>query len=154
MDWLRALFSFRGRTSRLSYWRVGLGVSVVLSALWVLSIVLAMNASPAAAIPLLLAAPLLLVLAAVCVRRLHDRGKGAGWLLLFWGGPMGLYLAVESMIEADGTGGLAAAAMALAGLGIEIWAIVELGFLRGSPGVNRFGPPPPVRLRLRAMKAA
>ena len=28
------------------------------------------------------------------------------------------------------------------GFGISIWALVELGFLRGTAGANRFGPDP------------
>lgn len=154
MAWLKGLFSFRGRASRLAYWRIGLGVCVAVSVLWVASIVLAMNASGAAAIPLLLIAPLLAALAALTVRRLHDRGKSAWWLLLFFGGPMGLYLGVESLIGPTGTGGPLAALMALAGLGIELWAFFELGFLRGAAGANRFGPPPPSGLRRRAAKPA
>ena len=50
---------------------------------------------------------------AVSVQRLHDRDKSGFWLI-----PMLLI-----------PGGF-------------IWMIIELGFLRGTPGPNRFGPPP------------
>ena len=38
-------------------------------------------------------------------------------------------------------GGLAII-LGLAGFGISIWALVELGFLRGTVGPNQYGPDP------------
>jgi uncharacterized membrane protein YhaH (DUF805 family) len=32
--------------------------------------------------------------------------------------------------------------MGVAGLAISVWALVELGFLRGTPGDNAYGPDP------------
>jgi uncharacterized membrane protein YhaH (DUF805 family) len=49
---------------------------------------------------------------AIGVKRCHDRGR-SGWFLLVWPIPY-----------------------------INIWALVELGFLRGVKGPNRFGPDP------------
>jgi hypothetical protein len=45
-----------------------------------------------------------------CGRRLHDRGKPAGWVLL-------------AVVPVVGT----------------LWSVVELGFRRGTPGLNRYG---------------
>lgn len=61
----------------------------------------------------------------VAVKRLHDRGKSAWWLLLWW---------VLSAIGGAITFGIAA-------LVVWIWAIVELGFLEGNPFPNRYGEP-------------
>jgi len=37
---------------------------------------------------------------------------------------------------------IAIASVMLAGICISIWAVVEIGFLRGTAGPNRFGPDP------------
>lgn len=50
---------------------------------------------------------------AVSVKRWHDRGKAGWWVLI-------------NLVPFVGW----------------IWALVENGFLRGSPSPNRFGPPP------------
>ena len=60
---------------------------------------------------------------AVTAKRLHDRDKSAGWILLWW---------AISVIGGPLTFGLATVVVA-------IWMIVELGFLEGTPGRNRYG---------------
>jgi uncharacterized membrane protein YhaH (DUF805 family) len=37
---------------------------------------------------------------------------------------------------------LVASLLYLGGFGILIWAVIELGCLRGTPGANRYGPDP------------
>jgi uncharacterized membrane protein YhaH (DUF805 family) len=64
----------------------------------------------------------------VGIKRLHDRDKSGWWLLLF-------YL-VPALLSGHG------AILSLIGFGLTIWGIVELGFLRGTMGPNRFGPDP------------
>jgi uncharacterized membrane protein YhaH (DUF805 family) len=51
---------------------------------------------------------------AVSVKRWHDRDKSAWWLLV-------------NLVPVIG----------------QLWAIVENGFLAGTPGPNRYGPPEP-----------
>ncbi len=72
--------------------------------------------------------------AAVMVKRLHDRDRSGWWVLLFWALPVGLngWREANELDVAFSVVGLVAAA-------ISIWAIVELGFLRGTVGANRFG---------------
>jgi hypothetical protein len=71
---------------------------------------------------------------AVVIKRLHDRDKSAGWLLLFVLVPLILQTiayytgAVEFKII-----------LGLACFFIGIWFLVELGFLRGTAGPNRYG---------------
>jgi uncharacterized membrane protein YhaH (DUF805 family) len=75
--------------------------------------------------------PMLISGVAVGMKRLHDRNKSGWWLVLFYGLPMVLsWAAGENM------------AVALFSFAISIWAIVELGFLRGTPGANAYGPDP------------
>ena len=154
MDRLGALFSFRGRASRLTYWRIGLATAATWAVLWIATIFVAMGAGNVAVIPLLLVLPVLLVNLAVCVRRLHDRNKSAWWLLPFWIGPLILLGLTQWLTDQTGEGGAAAMAALLVALALDIWALVEIGFLRGTPGDNRFGPPPPSGLRRRKLKIA
>lgn len=77
---------------------------------------------------------------AVAVKRLHDRDKSAWWYLLYGLAPLGLfitaiYLYTARMLEVASI----LFVLSIAGL---IWAIIELGFLRGTPGLNRYGPAP------------
>lgn len=154
MDRLKALFSFRGRASRLTYWRVGLATAAASAVLWIATIFVAMGAGNAAVIPLLLVLPVLAVNLAVYVRRLHDRDKSAWWLLVFWAAPVFFLGLTEWLTDQTGEGGPAALATIMAALVLELWALVEIGFLRGTPGENRFGPPPPSGLRRRKLKTA
>jgi uncharacterized membrane protein YhaH (DUF805 family) len=52
-------------------------------------------------------------LASLSIRRLHDHDKSPAWLL-------------TGLIPVIG----------------PLWRLLELGFLRGTPGGNRYGPPP------------
>jgi C4-dicarboxylate transporter len=61
MDRVLALFSFRGRASRLTYWRIGLATTAVWAVLWIAVIFVAMGAGDAAIIPLLLVLPVMAV---------------------------------------------------------------------------------------------
>ena len=75
------------------------------------------------------------VLLAVATKWLHDRDKSAWWLLLFY--------VVPSVLDAIGRLlGWAGLILDLIGAAIAIWALIELGFLRGTKGPNdsRSGP--------------
>ena len=58
----------------------------------------------------------------ITVKRLHDRDKSAWWVVLWW--------AIGSI------GG--ALTFGIASLVVAIWMLVELGFLEGTPGPNRY----------------
>jgi len=151
MQRIGGLFSFRGRASRITYWRVQLAASAVIAVLWVTTIFLAMGAGDIAAIPLLLLLPVLVAALAVTVRRLHDRDKSAWWLLAFWAAPATCFVVASGLTEQTGVGGTPAMAAALAGLVFEFWALVEIGLLSGAKGPNRFGPAP-ARRRSRRLR--
>ena len=68
------------------------------------------------------------------VRRLHDRGKTGHWLLL--------YYLLPSMLSKNAGLDTIGLIFSLLTLGILIWAIVDLGFLRGEATSNAFGPNP------------
>jgi uncharacterized membrane protein YhaH (DUF805 family) len=139
---LARLLSFRGRTSPLNYWRIWLGVNLAIAVLWVVFIFVAMGAGEIAVAPVVLVVPLLIASAAVSVRRMHDRNKSAWWLLVFWVVPIAGLVIAQLLTEKTGEGGPAAEAALLTSLACQLWAVIELGFRRGSPQANRFGPPP------------
>lgn len=134
---LRDLLRFRGRIGPLAYWRLSALLAIITA------VTLAAGYSAVIAIgPLggVLLTPLLGVLvgsAGIFVRRLHDRNKSAWWALLFVGAPL---LGSGWIAETDPSGSQGVTLLvALIGLVLQVWGFVELGFLRGTPGPNRYG---------------
>ena len=75
--------------------------------------------------------PIVISSVALAIKRLHDRNKSGWWLLVFYLLPgvidnIGMYTAVQLVFH-------------LASLALSIWALVELGFLRGTSGSNKYG---------------
>jgi len=83
-------------------------------------------------------------IAAIMVKRLHDRDRSGWWLIPFVVVP-GLFQQFESRL------GISMAVMVLALVvgGLCIWAFVELIILKGTRGPNRFGPDPLVKVDTR-----
>ncbi len=137
MDWKFIFLSFQGRLNRKPYWlgTIALLSLVVIGVFGVMF--LAGGGGGVAAIGviyLILLWPTL----AIGVKRLHDRNKSAWWLVVFYVAPTLLNVLGEG---GDGEG-VGAIIFGLASLAISIWALVELGFLRGTVGANRYGPDP------------
>ena len=107
----RGLFSVRGRTPRAGFWLIALAVGVAFVVLFVF-----LEDAFGRATTLLLYPPYLWLLAAAAVRRLHDRGRSA-WFLLVLVIPL---------------------------LG-PIWLLIELAFRAGTEGDNQYGPDPYAR---------
>jgi uncharacterized membrane protein YhaH (DUF805 family) len=162
------LFSFSGRLNRARFWLASIVLSAVSSVLapihilfWILIATSPLSLAALIAIKGWSAVPIawggllfglfvyllvscagLLVLFAgfaVAAKRLHDRDKSAWWLLLFYLvpwilGTIGFYIGAIEVRVILGLG--------LAYFCIVIWYLVELGFLRGTTGPNRYGPDP------------
>jgi uncharacterized membrane protein YhaH (DUF805 family) len=129
------LFSFHGRLNRLPYWLTSIAVLVITIVLVaVLFTVMDLGVSLFVLLGVLYI-PLLWIAFALGAKRLHDRDKSAWWLLVFYVLPSSLSNLADS---ASGIGIL----LLLAGAALSIWALVELGCLRGTVGPNRFGPDP------------
>lgn len=142
-------FSFRGRLNRKPYWLRSLALIAIflvgVTALFSLfGIGVAAMQDPLAvlgdlgiALVLVLVLYVVLLVAAISltVRRLHDRDKSGWWVLVFFLLPSVLQTAAAQTPDL-------ALALQLAAAAISIWALVELGFLRGTPGPNRYGPDP------------
>jgi uncharacterized membrane protein YhaH (DUF805 family) len=135
--------SFHGRSNRKRYWLTGLS----LFGLAMASVLITMIAAESLPLLALVGIPLVLVLVvamfANSARRLHDRNKSAWWLLLFYVLPtlLGIPLQLAENGPADDFQ-LTASALAVLGLPFSIWGLVELGFLKGPAGPNRFGEDP------------
>ena len=78
---------------------------------------------------------------AVGVKRLHDRDRSGWWIVLFYFGPAVLQAVQNSAESAT----LVSILLGLGAFAVSIWALVELGFLRGTRGPNRFGADPLAR---------
>jgi uncharacterized membrane protein YhaH (DUF805 family) len=158
-------FRFRGRASRLQFW-VALAIVVpALMALMLVFFVYALsipgayeNGGPTplpkgplgislTTIWLLAIAALLLHFLAAAVRRLHDLGKAWWWIFIFLIVPdmmfdYGRYLVDSSM---GAVGRMPFITLLYPAMALWLWGFVELGFLRGTAGENRFGPDPLVK---------
>jgi uncharacterized membrane protein YhaH (DUF805 family) len=73
--------------------------------------------------------------AAIAIKRLHDRDNSAWWIIPYVG-LAGLNNQFGKLL--GDTTGLVAAAVAIP----FIWGFIELGFLKGTAGTNRFGANP------------
>lgn len=137
MDWKFIFLSFQGRLNRKPYW-LGTIALLSLAIIGVFGVMfLAGGGGGVAAIGIIYLI-LLWPTLAIGVKRLHDRDKSPWWLVVFYVVPTLLNVLGET---GDGEGA-GAIIFGLASLGISIWALVELGFLRGTVGANRFGPDP------------
>jgi uncharacterized membrane protein YhaH (DUF805 family) len=169
MNWSNFLFSFDGRINRAKIWLFILIIIVAYICFGIVFTVLfgaslftlmftvatnpaAMFTAGGAALGSIIAfcAFYLLVFytgLAVSAKRLHDRNKGAIWLVWFIVLPAILNVARVAIWPIDLSAGAqttnpAAIAMQLVAFGLSLWAFVELYCLRGTVGDNSYGPDP------------
>lgn len=149
MNWFSVFFGFSGRINRAKYWIA----VVVYMAIWTVFGLAMINSlgkvqpdDPLGAASLGFAVFGLMMLIgivttisglAVSVKRLHDRDKSGWWILLFWFLP-----GIIGAMQATTTNAALMFAYGAASLAVALWGLIELGFLRGTPGPNRFGPDP------------
>ena len=143
MDWRKLFFSIEGRLNRKPYWLAALALIAVVLAIGLGGALVAAAMSGEAARWSVLVAVAIAVLVtlwpglAISVKRLHDRGKSAWWLLVFYLLP-GILDGIQRLLPGEDIG----AVFSLAAAAISIWALLELGFLKGTQGANRYGPDP------------
>jgi uncharacterized membrane protein YhaH (DUF805 family) len=152
------LFSFSGRINRAKYWLTVLFWTVVaivvfgVVATMLAKDIIALGSEPSGAeilrvifgygiglvlVFLLVLVPMMISSFAIGVKRLHDRDQSGWWIVLFYFGP-----GVASAIAQSSASGGVSLVLSLVSFAISIWAIVVLGFLRGTRGPNRYGPDP------------
>lgn len=128
-------FSFEGRINRLPFWIASLAAVFVLAFLIVLSLALGGPSEETATVIFILAIPGVWIALALGAKRLHDRDKSAWWLLVF-------YVLPSALEEIGKDTGRAGIILILIALVLSLWALVELGFRRGTNGPNRYGADP------------
>lgn len=143
---------FDGRISRKGFWMGFLGML----ALSLIAGTLMISVLPAGImltlVQIILSAGILYIWSAVLVKRLHDRNKPASlWLVIFLG-PVVLYQIMSIFkigykpMELAGTvfmvPGIAPLAVMWVSTAVGLWMVIELGFLKGTSGENRYGPDP------------
>jgi uncharacterized membrane protein YhaH (DUF805 family) len=114
MDWNYVFLNFQGRLNRQPFWIATLVLWLVsMGVTFVTSILFGSQSAVTTFVQAVVALVLLIPSLAVAVKRYHDRDKSGWWILIVFIPIIGL-----------------------------IWYIVELGFLPGTPGPNRYGPDP------------
>src|SRR5581483_356749 len=129
-DW-RQYFSFRGRVGRARFWAMAISLWLITAVGSVFTMMVARILPLIALIffPLVLA--FIVATLANTVRRLHDRGKSAWWLLVFVVVPTLLSLPGEMAKESADEGvQMLGAACALLSVPFSFWGLIEMGFLR------------------------
>jgi uncharacterized membrane protein YhaH (DUF805 family) len=146
MDYARLLFSFKGRINRARYLVVQLALVTFWLILW-LKFSFHFS-SQWEALHWVVAIPMIWINAATTVKRLHDRNRSGWWAVavfavnrlayVYYGLFFGLYFGVDISIAKELLLVMLAVALSL----LQTWVIIELFFLMGTDGPNRFGPDP------------
>jgi uncharacterized membrane protein YhaH (DUF805 family) len=143
MDYARYLFSFKGRINRARYLVIQLALLTIWFLFWVKA-----PFQQAEIWGLLAAAAMIWINLATTAKRLHDRNRSGWWAiavvvvnrlsLLYYGLFFGLSFGVDISIAQE-----LLLVMGTVGLSIlQTWIVIELFFLVGTEGANRFGPDP------------
>jgi len=140
---IEQLFSFRGRSSRLRYWRIELLCVALIAAVTCAGYFAILSIGPMGGAIFVGMVPIVVMSLAATLRRLHDRGKDLRRMLLFQG-VLFLCRGLAHEMVASGTmvAQAASAPLSLVSIGVGIWSFVEIGCLRGQPEPNRFGEAP------------
>ena len=153
MDFNHLLFSLEGRISRQPFW-VGTAIVVLASLVLTLALGHLFGVSPdemiakkrsvkAAKLDFLVNLIMFWPGFAITVKRLHDRDRNSTTAVLLYA-----LFAVASAMEVFGLNGSPQApsmtylGVVLTMVGIGLWMLVDLGFLKGSQGNNQYGPDP------------
>ncbi|MGH6909229.1 MAG: DUF805 domain-containing protein, partial [Phenylobacterium sp.] len=163
MDYVWYVFRFEGRLNRANFW---LAIPIILCLMMVLGILVLISsklfggpasinfrvddifsaldpesyrslsaASLSKAVIKAIGTPLFLwIYLAIAIKRLHDRNKSGWWMLLFFVFP-GLF---DQFADRLGD----SYAVQFVAFVVCVWGFVELCFLRGTKGTNRFGADP------------
>ncbi|MGI9413075.1 MAG: DUF805 domain-containing protein [Hyphomicrobiales bacterium] len=152
MDWAYLFTSFDGRINRKPYWiAILLMVAFILIFTFVLTILTAASARAQLWVQIGLLIVVGYPITALMIKRLHDRNRPGNLAAVIWApsivsilgqliGLTGSYQPVggQEVFLPNTLGWIVLAAS----LVIGIWALIELGFLRGTDGANDYGPDP------------
>lgn len=140
---------FDGRISRKSFWLGFLGVSVLAVAFGLALLAVLPEGAGLKTVQIIATAGVGYMVAALVVKRLHDRGKPAMPLAVVFLGPsflstiMKVFLINHTAIDIAGVAvavpGFWALIVAYVSMATSLWMVIELGFRRGTKGENSFG---------------
>jgi uncharacterized membrane protein YhaH (DUF805 family) len=138
MDWGFLYNSFEGRIGRQTFWiAVAILTAVEFAAHFITEQIEGDRLS--AIIDLAFVYPEF----AVAVKRAHDRDMPIAFLVAFFAASAVLdFLAVMDVARLDDQPSTAAVLIAVPFTVLLLFLLVELGFRRGTPGPNRYGPDP------------
>ncbi|MDP1882255.1 MAG: DUF805 domain-containing protein [Bradyrhizobium sp.] len=141
MDYAWLLLSFKGRINRARYLVVQLALPTLWFACW-------LKLSPQGEALRVVAIAMVWINTATTVKRLHDHDRSGWWAIAvlfvnllsyaYFGLFLGLYFGVDISITRELLLVMLAVALPL----LQTWVVIELFFLMGSDGRNRFGPDP------------
>lgn len=144
MDFARLLFGFKGRINRARY----LAVQLAILALWLVLWLKSPFDFSSQWQPWVFALAMIWINTATTVKRLHDRNRSGWWAVavfvvsrlsyVYYGLFFGLYFGVDISIAEELLFVMSAAALSL----LQTWVVIELFFLIGTDGPNRFGSDP------------
>ena len=148
MDYVRLLFGLRGRINRARYLAVQLALLTVWFILWPKLPLHFSSQWEALHLDWLVIIAMSWINVATTVKRLHDRNRSGWWAIaifilsrvaytyygLFLGGYFGVDISTAEQLL------LVMIAVALSLL--QTWVVIELFFVIGTDGRNRFGPDP------------
>ena len=146
MGYVWSLFSFKGRSNRARYLVVQLALLALWFALW---IELPSRLSPQWQV---LHLPVAIVMSwinlATTAKRLHDRNRSGWWAVAVFAVNRlsymyyGLFLGLSFGVGISMTKELLLVMLAVTLCVLQTWIFIELFFLAGTDGPNRFGPDP------------
>jgi uncharacterized membrane protein YhaH (DUF805 family) len=161
MSLTQLLFSFKGRIKRLHWWVASLAAGFVASVLTAILEGAARSLGEAIVNPVThqfeptgifgLAVSIIglvnaWVAFALSVKRLHDRDRTGWWLLwqllIIAVAVILVIVAIAVPKDENTVWYVLAGAAGLTAFLISLWLFVQIGFLRGTQGPNRFGPDP------------
>ncbi|MBR1266202.1 DUF805 domain-containing protein [Bradyrhizobium sp. AUGA SZCCT0222] len=143
MDYARLLFSFNGRINRARYLAVQLALLTCWLVLWLKSPFGQWEVLQAGAV-----IAMLWINAATTAKRLHDRNRSGWWAIavlivnplsyVYYALFFGLYFGVDVSAAREMLLVMGAVALSV----LQTWIVIELFFLIGTDGRNRFGADP------------
>ena len=149
---MELFMTFDGRISRKGFWMGFLGLlAIVFIAGWAMISILPGGIVLTLA-QIIVSVGIIYIWSAVVVKRLHDRDKPAlPWAVIFLA--PGVLMQIMSIfkigyraVEVAGVQfmvpGTGATMVMWLSMAVALWMFIELGFLKGTPGENRYGPDP------------
>lgn len=150
-DFFEFMFGASGRTNRAKYW-----VSFIRFSFAGLLVAVILFVTAGIAAPLLIIVAFLTLIPwmlwgfAITTERLHDRGKSAWWLAVFYLVPALLDQLAKTAWFAGAAGTALYYILAITAFAVTIWGFVEIGCLRGTAGANSYGPDPLLHAKQRS----